>query len=103
MSRQECTLRPRLGKRITRQAAIAGLISPPSNTPDPAQAAFRAGFSLPCSLFFSVSVRQYALLFRGDQAHYAVNGVGRAILPGVVMAHLQLTQQAESQQLNSSH
>ena len=63
---------------------------------------FRSLFLSPCSQFPALlSFRQDAWLFRRAQAHHAVDGVGRGVLAGEVVAHLKLTEQADGQQLNA--
>src|SRR6266568_1663383 len=48
-------------------------------------------------------IAQDAGLFRGAQADEAIDGIRRALLVGVIMAHLQLAEQADGQHLDARH
>ena len=53
------------------------------------------------AIYLLIAIGEEALLFWRDEADQAIDGVGSAILHGVIMTHLQLSEQADSEQLNA--
>src|ERR1039458_3348068 len=52
---------------------------------------------------FFLAFRQEALLVGGDKADEAINGVGRGMLAGVVVPHLELAQKTDGEHLDARY
>src|ERR1035437_3884137 len=52
---------------------------------------------------FFLAFRQEALLVGGDKADEVINGVGRRVLAGVVVAHLELAQKTDGEHLDARY